>query len=195
MNYDRISRVNRGITQKMFLLDRTGKREYAVMGSTGRVYHIQIENTITCTCPDYTTRYRRCKHIYFILGKVLKVDNLEQKTFTRTDLDRLDNVIRKRELNNEEQKWLNNYHTHNSNQSNTESKEVPQKPLDKTSVCAICLEDMTKDQDLVYCKNTCGNSVHSDCFKQYIKYKKKEICVYCRTSWSISLENDYLNIL
>ena len=47
-------------------------REFLVMGTTGNVYTVTIENEPSCTCPDFQLRQRRCKHIFFILMRVMK---------------------------------------------------------------------------------------------------------------------------
>ena len=71
-------RKQRGITQKLFLIETLKKkdeksREYVIMGSTGNVYNVNITNDPTCTCPDYTNHANRCKHIFFVLVRIMKV--------------------------------------------------------------------------------------------------------------------------
>lgn len=65
-------RKQRGSTQPLYLIETLDSTEmyeksYSVMGSTGNVYTVTIKHTPECTCPDYTTRGNRCKHIFFIL--------------------------------------------------------------------------------------------------------------------------------
>lgn len=43
---------------------------YYLLGSTGAKYHIdfnEANSNITCTCPDFVKRKRRCKHIIYLL--------------------------------------------------------------------------------------------------------------------------------
>jgi hypothetical protein len=48
-------------------------RLYHVLGSTGNVYKIAIGRVPSCDCPD-AARGNLCKHVLFIMLKVLKVD-------------------------------------------------------------------------------------------------------------------------
>src|SRR3989337_1997485 len=78
-----MTRKQRAKTQNLFLIetkDIENSKEYTVMGSTGNVYKVIISNKPTCTCPDYKLRKRRCKHIYFILIRVMKVKEDEEET-------------------------------------------------------------------------------------------------------------------
>ena len=47
---------------------------FVVLGSTGNVYHVQIRTLPTCSCPDFQSKGGcNCKHIFFVLIKVLQV--------------------------------------------------------------------------------------------------------------------------
>jgi len=59
--------------------------------------------------------------------------------------------------------------------------------------CAICCHAMQGDapegrEDLVWCKNSCGQNVHRECFNSWKEHcdaarGKVATCVHCRTSW------------
>lgn len=88
------TRKDRALTQNLALISIEGEI-YNVRGSTGNVYQIVIKNGPVCSCPDYTKRQIRCKHIYFVLITVLKVENTEldsydQKTPVFANRGRLD---------------------------------------------------------------------------------------------------------
>jgi len=58
---------------------------------------------------------------------------------------------------------------------------VPQRALED---CAICYEQMTSSEDLVFCKYVCGNSVHAGCFNMWKRACGRNVtCVYCRKKW------------
>ena len=50
------------------------KHLFVVLGSTGNVYRVQMSCSPGCDCPD-ANKGRVCKHIYFVMCKVLKVDH------------------------------------------------------------------------------------------------------------------------
>ena len=86
-----MSRKIRGLTQRLYLIESIISNDqyekiYAIMGSTGNVYHVTITNMPTCTCPDYTTRNRRCKHIYFTLIKIMNALYYEQEYYDNDEL-------------------------------------------------------------------------------------------------------------
>ena len=78
------TRKQRGKTQKIFLVEHNPiskyVKEYVVMGTTGNIYKVKIQETPVCTCWDYMTRHRRCKHIYFILCRIMKVNQSKEDT-------------------------------------------------------------------------------------------------------------------
>ena len=50
----------------------------------------------------------------------------------------------------------------------------------------LCYMDFDPDNsEIVWCKASCGNNMHKDCFDQWAASQKgKEIrCVYCRSPW------------
>ncbi|KAK1922846.1 hypothetical protein DB88DRAFT_541064 [Papiliotrema laurentii] len=72
-------RVDRVMTQRMFMIDRqkfpgVGLSEtFKVLGSTGNVYTVTIDQQPRCDCPDCRKGNVPCKHIIFVFMKVLKV--------------------------------------------------------------------------------------------------------------------------
>jgi len=86
VKYDRV------MTQRMFLVERSGRKDgelhedFSVLGSTGNVYNVNLSQIPTyllcgnrvdcsCTCPDFAKHQVHCKHILFVLVKVLKLPN------------------------------------------------------------------------------------------------------------------------
>lgn len=49
------------------------------MGSTGNVYNVIIKDNPSCSCPDYTTKKKRCKHIFLILLKIMKISDKQSE--------------------------------------------------------------------------------------------------------------------
>ncbi|KAJ1975236.1 hypothetical protein H4R34_004413 [Dimargaris verticillata] len=86
-------RIARAQEQRMFMVEREelgdGGYKFAILGSTGNVYTVQIDRRPRCSCIDY--RYSRfCKHILFVMIKVLRLppDNplVYQRAWLRSEL-------------------------------------------------------------------------------------------------------------
>ena len=106
-------RVQRALHQRLYLLDTIKssdgslQREYKVLGQTGNVYSVVISHLPSCTCmqngllllstasfatsgPDHAKGHL-CKHIIFVLHRVLKVGRhsslLYQEAFLTDELN------------------------------------------------------------------------------------------------------------
>ena len=79
---------NQNISVKEVKYCTNRKREYIILGTTNN-YKVIIGNKPICTCPDHTSRKVRCKHIYFILLKILKVEHYQedQDTYSNMELE------------------------------------------------------------------------------------------------------------
>lgn len=77
-DYQTSSRKVRALTQNISLLatlnENDGTKIYVIKGTTGSTYKVSIEGTPMCTCHDFTTRHIKCKHIYYVLMRILNVD-------------------------------------------------------------------------------------------------------------------------
>ena len=70
----------------------------------------------------------------------------------------------------------------NSEPSPPVRREINKDPVPRKEIvgnCPICLDPMSEEQKIAYCRYGCGNNVHHDCFKKW----KKETCVMCREYW------------
>ena len=81
----------KGSSQNIFLIETImpeseKEKKFDVMGSTGNVYTVTIKDIPECTCPDFRLRNKRCKHIYFILIKVMKTHNEDEDIYEEDDL-------------------------------------------------------------------------------------------------------------
>ena len=78
MNFQQASRKSRATTENMVLanasISNSGVPTYIVKGTSNKNYQVEISPKVSCTCPDFMGRQQKCKHIYFVLIKVLKVD-------------------------------------------------------------------------------------------------------------------------
>jgi len=170
-------RIERCYTDNIYLIesippeeDFPNKRQYLIMGNSGKTYKVTISNYPTCTCPDYTFKHRRCKHIYFVLIRIMNTSNYMERKFEDEELEEMFSNIPDIAKN-----------LMYEGEKPTEQKEVNQK-FDKDDVCPICLDPLENGKDLDYCKYSCGKTIHKKCFSMWEK-SKGGICVFCRGKW------------
>ena len=67
------ARIRRALSQRIFLIDTKENQTYEISGLTD-CYTVKIrQEKHTCTCKDYERRQTHCKHIFFVLFRVLNI--------------------------------------------------------------------------------------------------------------------------
>ena len=168
-------RIERCYTDNIYLIEsyppeEENERKYLIMGNSGNTYKVKISNFPSCTCPDYKIRRNRCKHIYFVLIRIMNISNYTDREYSDEELSQMfmniphisRNLIYKGE-NNEEQK-------------------IVEQKFEKGDICPVCLDDLENGKELDYCKYSCGKTIHKKCFSMWEKSKGK-VCVFCRGKW------------
>lgn len=181
-------RKNRAYKDKLLLIDiisNTDKIQAEIVGTTGNIYDIEIKDNITCNCPDYKTRNRYCKHIYFVIERILKLQSDAPINYNdvKQIIDNKLNLDDKITASN----TIKSVYFSIKNKPN---KIITQRN-EQDDLCPICLDLLNDGDELDYCKYSCGKSVHKNCFTIW-STKKSDICVYCRTKWSIPT---YINVI
>ncbi|KAF2740683.1 hypothetical protein EJ04DRAFT_507707 [Polyplosphaeria fusca] len=148
--------------------------KFQIIGSVGNTYTVTVGLVNKCSCPDYAFRRNSCKHIIYVMINVLYVrDDLQyQLAFTTDELRHIFNaapLAPALRVKVEE--------TSNPNR----------KPIE--GECPICYMEFEPDAEAIsYCKNSCGNNIHTDCINTWVKAKQKEhktaTCPYCRETWA-----------
>lgn len=183
-------RKSRGINQNIYLIDFDAqtedkiKKKFTILGSTGKVYTVTIKDEPICTCPDFVTRHFRCKHIYFVLIRVMKVNkvNEDKAKFNKIDLiEMFDNMEKIANAVLLPENMKKNY---NVTGLINASKNITV-PMKKGELCPICLDDAENGELLDYCKYACGNPIHVQCFGMWIKNKKCAKCIICSANWKV----------
>lgn len=206
------TRVDKALNERIYLTEcskiysSSGNNfKFNVMGSRGISYKIKINDKIECSCPDHTNRHNICKHIMFVLIRMLKINsnhvfnhhhaNNSLKVTSNTLL-KCNEFIRNRELNENFDIFSSDVNDKNEciiqrtclirqNEEYMKSIKETQRPYLEDS-CPICYEDFkdTLDEEIVWCVSQCGKSVHSNCFKMWCSRSLLGgACVYCRTPW------------
>lgn len=193
------SRKSRGKSQKLFLVHSHDNKEqyekcYDIMGTTGNVYTVSIKNIPECTCPDHQTRNKRCKHIYFVLLRIMKVsEDQEDNNYSNEDLTSMFNKIPNIAKNCMVEANVQNKYHNLKIADDKKSINVGQQSLD--DMCPICLDDLKNGEDVNYCKFSCGKNIHVQCFQMWCKKQPKELCVYCRNPWNKTADScKYINL-
>ena len=171
-------RIERCYTDNIYLIESLppeekypNQRVYVIMGHSGKIYNVTISNVPNCTCPDFVHKGNRCKHIYFVLMRIMNIINYSEKYFSDEQLlDMFMNIppVAKNLI-------------YEGEKLNQEEKEVNQK-FDKGDICPICLDPLENGKDLDFCRFSCGKTIHKKCFSMWEK-TKGSICVFCRAQW------------
>jgi len=158
-----------------------GTVDYKVLGTRGVEYTVHLCQQPTCDCPDYLTRQLRCKHILFVLRRVLGLNaNVASKrSYTSAEIQTF--------LDNAPASVLPPQTSQDDQQP--EIVSVEQRPLSEDGTCPMCYEEMHPDRELIiYCKRTCGHNMHSVCFARWVQQRRqsgynKIDCPMCRSVW------------
>jgi len=171
-------RLQRALEQRILLVDQELKSAtemwFKVLGTSGTTYKVVVSEHQSCTCPDYTRRNKKCKHIYFVLRRVLNAS---------------DTLVGKEQLTVDELKQLFSgpkiIPTATTMLQEQKGNEVERRPLDEE--CPVCYEPMDqKKEDIIYCFTTCGYNMHLSCYKRWHNTSRHTTnqCPMCRTVWN-----------
>ena len=142
-----------------------------IVGSTGNIYRVTIGRIPSCNCQD-SRKGHECKHKVYALHTVLKapVHLQYQLAFLSSELEEI---------------------FANSPPIPTETQGASDKDRHRKSTdgeCPICYMDLDEVQnELVWCKEACGNNMHKSCFEQWAASQRGTTikCVYCRAPWKM----------
>ncbi|KZF25727.1 hypothetical protein L228DRAFT_275082 [Xylona heveae TC161] len=170
-------KLERALTQRMFVLNRSREGSTPespsevidLAGSTGNVYGVTIAHLPRCTCPDYS-KGNQCKHIIYVLVNILKApEHLQYQLAFLTS-----------ELHTIFENALLPIHKVEKSEDQHPGKR---KPVEGD--CPICFTEMKASENTVWCKASCGNNIHKDCFQKWTDSQQGlgVTCVYCRALW------------
>jgi hypothetical protein len=84
-----------------------------------------------------------------------------------------------------------------NDENEEENNKVERRELD--DCCPVCLEDLEEDDDLDYCKYSCGKPIHTLCFNMWVQKQADPTCLFCRALWNQEDDdnidkNNYVNL-
>jgi hypothetical protein len=185
-------RIQRALNERMYLINRmrisNSEESFYMKGSGKTCYTVEVKEVPQCDCLDFAKRQDICKHILFIYLRILKV-NLKTFEFKRKyTTEEIEKMLQNAApdpsaLADETLKKF--YDEDKSEVIETESK-ITRKEIE--GECPICYEEFGSEE-LVWCKTTCGNNIHKDCFDNWMATKLstpggKVTCVWCRADWT-----------
>eukprot|EP00168_Porphyra_purpurea_P012194 TRINITY_DN3170_c0_g1_i1.p1 TRINITY_DN3170_c0_g1~~TRINITY_DN3170_c0_g1_i1.p1 ORF type:complete len:476 (-),score=122.12 TRINITY_DN3170_c0_g1_i1:574-1842(-) len=221
-------RLDRASSERIFFMGRVGDaaegagilQPFVVTGLSGKVYTINLSAeesaaadagsvgiAAKCNCPDFIFRRAACKHILFILLRVLAIPKerlLSALSPSRTPLTHSE-VTAAAAAN--ESAAVNPFYTppkeladrlraiagdlSGAGPSSGAAPAVAVLPRvpDPEDDCPICYEAFGEvasvdDPAVVYCRRGCGGGVHADCHKRWKDSSPGPLtCVYCRAPW------------
>jgi hypothetical protein len=210
-------RILRAATQRLYLVRRDEvdvdlanaddydgecKCNFVVLGSTGNVYTVTLQDVPHCTCPDFARKQDLCKHILFVYLKVvgLPVSNplVYQKALLRTDLREIFSMLSQRRVGGTVASVLANDRVRQSyarlEGGETALEEgdvgdqagggVKRRALDEgDSDCPICFDPMSGGADTTFCRAMCGNNFHAECIRIWLREQRDKTCPNCRQPW------------
>lgn len=192
-----LQKLDRASTQRMIVLSRTRttplSEDIDIVGSTGNIYTVTISHVPTCTCPD-SRKGNECKHKVYALHTVLRAPEhlVYQLALLTSELEEIFNTTAP-PIPTE---------TVSATEADP-SVTSKRKPIDPDSECPICYMDLlspsdldttntnpnaggaAEDDDIVWCRASCGNNMHRTCFSQWAHSQRGQTvrCVYCRADW------------
>lgn len=215
MEIAKFRRRERAMTQPIYVLDCTIGSDTAtfdVLGTSKTVYHVtySIVETSRCSCPDHVVRGNTCKHIYFILDRVLGgAQGIANWAAAKDKIaERLAHLQGDGSVFADEHSLMRYHEILAKERAEGDSDDAEPQPRCRNDECAVCLTDFDTTepsstqsvQDVKICL-TCLNGVHVECWRKWASVKG-ENCVYCRSKmdrkvggkpngkWGLNLNDD-----
>eukprot|EP00483_Globobulimina_turgida_P005723 UN05733 len=167
-------------------------REYIICSSKGDIYFVTIGTLNYCTCFRYANNTIQCKHILYILIKVMKVSTnstlLFQNGFTMNELDQMfakspvliDSLTTNQSILT---KW-------NKISKSKGNKLFVKRKAIQEDYCPKCLEILSEnDKGITWCRRKCGRNIHNECFDP-----TKSKCMHCDAQWMYAKNVKYINV-
>lgn len=150
-----------------------------VIGSTGKEYSVAVnDGWTTCSCPDFAQNDGAvtCKHIYFVLSRVLHVP----ETIWRRGNDFSEAQMQ--EIFQGVHRALEQVFECEVAGTLPNRKKIPEEQAE----CCICLEEFggggNSSHSTVYCQKQCGYNFHATCISRCRPATK---CPMCRAELSL----------
>ena len=173
------TRKQRGLLERIYLLDaKVNSNEWVltVKGQSKSIYKILLsDNKVKCKCMDFNIRKNVCKHMFFILGRILKDSKIINK------VNKIEDIQNNFKIISDTLKVVLS--------SQISDKESTNIEYDKKECCSICFEEFG-DEDIQQCELTCKNVFHTECINLWLASNNS--CPLCRSTWAMSSNDNPL---
>ena len=165
------SRKSKGLNERIYLLNANFEDniwKLTIKGSSKRIYNITLSNdNVKCGCMDFAIRKKVCKHMHFLLGRVITINNINEISDITSKFDDITKQLTDKLINYEIKDEKQDY--------------------DNTDYCSICFEEFGSE-NVQQCKVTCKNFFHTECINIWLS--KNNNCPLCRSPWFDTKSND-----
>lgn len=183
----RSARVCRAMSQQHIQLlnavHHTVSDEWAlqISASSGyKHYNVIVSNhrTCSCTCHDYRVSHQLCKHLLYLLVRVVK----ETSIYGEVDRDRFQEYVPAIMNKLSSIFYSRGYDT--ATTTTTNDSEIKEEDDDNSSTnilcdCVICLTEVESQDELFTCTSTCKKPLgHIQCVQGWMK--RNATCPLCR---------------
>ena len=190
------TRKLRGMQQRMFLLDvchnvtheESVDEEwiFQVKGTTSDYDVLISMQNFSCSCPDYKTRGKICKHLYFIIGRIAECNTLINSLESEIEAGTRGSYLTEGEFDTITKSLIKRLSTrlNQVETTTTKSNDIDIPDLSGES-CVICFEDLS-DGNVAQCVNVgphCKNYFHKNCLDEWLY--KNQSCPLCRRKWNL----------
>ncbi|KAI0521666.1 hypothetical protein F5B22DRAFT_546266 [Xylaria bambusicola] len=170
----------RATEQRFYVLNRSRggdpncpEEDVEITGSTGNIYNVHVAQVPTCSCP-HARKGNQCKHIIYVMSRVLRA---------RADL-----VYQLALLSSELREIFQNAPPIGIGEDSSGSKIQDPNRKQIEGDCPICFTPFEGEEDTVYCRATCGQNMHTECFQIWAATKRQHArnaitCPMCRSLW------------
>ncbi|KAI0394547.1 hypothetical protein F5Y17DRAFT_251150 [Xylariaceae sp. FL0594] len=170
----------RATEQRFYVIERTRcgtvecPEEYInITGSTGNVYKVHIAELPSCDCP-HARKGNQCKHVVYVLSRVLRA--------------RFDLVYQLALVPSELREIFENAPAPEQDGGGGGGKDKDRNRKEIEGDCPICFSPFESAEDTVYCRATCGQNMHTECFEMWAATGRKSArdtvtCPMCRSPW------------
>ncbi|KAI1298091.1 hypothetical protein F5Y03DRAFT_368720 [Xylaria venustula] len=171
----------RATEQRFYVLNRSRcgdsdcpEEDVEIAGSTGNVYNVHIARIPSCDCP-HALSGNQCKHIVYVMSRVLRArfELVYQLALLSSELREIFDGAPPIEMDEDSKKT-------------SESQDPNRKQIEGD--CPICFTPFEGPEDTVYCRATCGQNIHKECFEMWAATKQRGTrgavtCPMCRSPW------------
>lgn len=207
-----IRRIDRAIHQRLFLVEIFPPTscplyggpliQFSVLGSTGNVYKVNISKVPSCTCPDHSRGSNLCKHLLFVMLKIVGLppdsELVYQSAYLLKELDFILEKLQQRilRLGRDGNSLVNGaVRQRTEDVTNTKVLAGVKRQTIEDRECAICFESLGSDTlALTFCQQVCGTNFHTKCIEMWTKRASQNpTCPVCRQPWIIATKEGASN--